>query len=164
MPAERVAGDPLIDRLASGASRAMAARLPRRSFLGKVGRFSMAAFAGGAASVLLGQESALAGACGCCCADSVSCHCLTGHNECPSSTCECGCWNACDNYRCSFPNSTHWCDCCNTSSGHSARCVSRCSNRPSNCNPIAHTNNARCNPGYTIRCRKYTCIRPPSCS
>jgi hypothetical protein len=160
MPDDIIAGESVVDRWAREMSEGMATRFPRRSFLGKVGRYATAAVAGGTASVLLLQEPALAIGCGCGATHSVSCHCLTGSNTCPSNTCECGCWIACDTSRCPSPHSIQWCDCCNQRSPTS-RCVARCSGLPANCFPKEWSGG--CNPGHPIRCRKFSCLNHPTC-
>lgn len=160
-PSESVKQD-LIDQLATSISQRMATRFARRSFLGKVGVYATAAV-GGAASGLLLQEPALAASlvnCGCNGDTSVSCSCLTGVNVCPSGTCECGCWTACNSAFCALPNSVTFCDCCNTSF-HSSTCVGSCSSKPSNC--FAQEWTGSCSPGFTIRCRQYSCHANPPC-
>src|SRR5216684_4027948 len=133
MPNELLEGDALIDRLASGLSRASATQFPRRSFFGKVGRYAIAAAVGG--SALLWQDSALANSCthscsnfghcwdsACACShESADCGCL-GYGNCPSGTCQCGCWLACDGTCGTF--ATQWCDCCHTTTSPSSSCVS----------------------------------------
>jgi hypothetical protein len=154
--------EPLLDRFAVSASRALANRLPRRTFLSRVGLYATAAVIGSSASTLLSQDPALAnGGCGCNGFNSVSCQCLTGRNACPSGTCQCGCWTVCDFTICSAPNSVNWCDCCNTSA-HSASCVSRCNSQPSNCFSKEHTGQG-CTTGHTIRCRYHQCVGSPRC-
>lgn len=160
--AQESAKEDLVDRLAASMSRTMAMKFARRSFLGRVGVYATAAV-GGAASTLLLQEPALALApanCGCNGDTSVTCVCLTGTNACPSGTCECGCWTACNTDFCALPNSVSFCDCCNTSS-HSSTCVQDCSSKPSNCFGQEWT--GTCSPGFTIRCRQYSCHGNPSC-
>src|SRR6266516_481215 len=114
MPNDLSVKEPLLDRFAVSTSRALARRLPRRTFLGKVGLYATAAVVGASASTLLSQDPALARSnCGCTGGNSVSCQCLTGTNACPSGTCQCGCWTVCNSSICAFPNSVNWCDCCN---------------------------------------------------
>src|SRR6266702_6180836 len=160
MTNDLIAGESVVDRWAREMSRGMANRYPRRSFLGKVGRYAAAAVAGGSASVLLLQEPALAVGCGCGATHSVSCLCLTGSNTCPSGTCQCGCWSACDTSRCPSPHSIQWCDCCNKSS-HGSACVASCSNLPKNC--FSKEWSGGCSTGHSIRCRKFSCLNNPTC-
>jgi len=166
MTNEPLADEPMLDHLAGGFSRAMATRFTRRSFFGKVGLYATAAVVGGTASTLLWQEPALAATCtdgSASCngaTTSVTCQCLTGLNTCPSGTCECGCWTVCNPSICAFPNAVAWCDCCNTSR-HSAGCAC---GKPKNCFPKEHfCSTCGCNPGFSIRCRKHECVRPPTC-
>jgi hypothetical protein len=170
-----------IDRLAATVSRALAARFPRRSFFGKVGRYATAAAVGGTASALLWQDSALAGikSCGAvvcngvtytspccwdgkagCTDDSVTCECLRGFNSCPTNCCECGCWIARDNSRCSYPHSIQYCDCCNYNQ-LSSSCVSSCSCHNKDCFPKTYAGG--CSPGFAVRCRVYSCLNNPTC-
>src|SRR5215831_10902530 len=97
MPGDLLTREPLFDRLTAGTAKVLANRLPRRTFIGKVGLFAAAAVMGSAASTLLSPDPAWAqGGCGCNGNNSVSCQCLTGLNACPSGTCQCGCWAVCD--------------------------------------------------------------------
>lgn len=143
------------DERVTSTTRWLAERTPRRSFLGKVGRGLVASSVGGAAALSLFAETAYAGNCGCNGNVSVSCGCLTGTNLCPSDTCECGCWQTCNQVLCpGCLQNVNWCDCCNTSA-KSSDCVPSCESRPKNCFPKEWSGG--CSSGYTIRCRKYRC-------
>ncbi len=177
-----------IDRLTSIMVRSVAARFPRRSFLGRVGIYTTAAAVGGTSSALLWKESALAAPLVCtsrtcggntytspccwdgvaaCTADSVQCQCLSGDAGCPSDTCECGCWIACDNSMCAFPDSVHWCDCCELAgTPPSSRCTSatNCSCHVTDCYPKEHCGSTCGTCGSRIiRCRHWTCQINPTC-
>src|SRR5216683_741281 len=151
----------LLDRITDRMSRALAARVPRRAFLGKVGRYAAAAAVGGTASTLLWQDSALA-ACGtppCGWGESVSCECLFGISRCPSNTCECGCWNECNPGRCPSPQFTKWCDCCWTTTPNPCGCIMSCSCRPNNCFTKTWPDGNCGTINVTkVRCRHFTCV------
>jgi len=179
-----------LDRLTHAMSRRLATRYPRRSFLGRVGRYATAAAVGGTASAMLWQDSAIAKLAAAprtctsrtcngtnhtspCCHDSkaacssesVTCSCLTGSNLCPSGTCQCGCWTVCDNSRCTFPNSSMFCDCCETGSPPASSCHSGCSCTVSSCFTKEWSNPPGCGTVGTtvIRCRELFCQNHPTC-
>src|SRR5712691_5283830 len=167
MASELLVNEDLVDRFAGGMSRAMATRFTRRSFFGKVGRYAAAATVGGSALAVLFPESAYAtngcvnGGGNCSGQDSVNCFCLTGSSTCPSGTCQCGCWQSCDGSGTAGGRVVHsqWCDCCNMTAHQTASCVTGCGNKPKNCFNKTHTGSGTgCNPGFTIRCRKLTCL------
>jgi hypothetical protein len=119
----------ILEGLASQTARRMAARISRRSFVGRAGLGLVAASMGGAGTALLFPEVAEAHTCpsGCNCSESVTCVALTGVNGCPSGTCECGCWTVSDCTRCpGQPNCVKsWCDCCGGTycNPHPCHCV-----------------------------------------
>ncbi len=157
-----LADSALLDRITDRMSRALAARVPRRTFLGKVGRYTAAAAVGGTASTLLWQDSALA-ACGtppCGYSSSVSCQCLFGSpsGACPSNTCECGCWVECNHTRCASPHWTQWCDCCWTSTPNRCDCIGSCSCRPNNCFTKEWGGGCGTINVTVIRCRTFSCV------
>jgi hypothetical protein len=143
------------------ATRWIAARSPRRSFLGKVGRAMLVSAAGGVGSAVLWQESAQSVPDCDINGHSVRCVCLTGSNSCPSGTCECGSWGSCpgegDLTPCS-PQITFWHDCCDLS-GCTSACVDDCGRGtthkcyykkpyPGGCGTVNVS---------VIRCRYYAC-------
>lgn len=134
-------------------TRWVASKTPRRSFLGLAGRLTLAVVGGGAAGLLLWEETAYAGGC-CGASNSVGCKCLTGVNLCPSGTCECGCWTACTP-QCGALT-THWCDCCDTS-GCNTQCISGCNNKPKCCFPKEWRGGCGSRDQTIIRCRHYEC-------
>lgn len=137
-------------------TRHIAAKSPRRSFLGKLGRLSLAAVAGSAAAVRLLEETAYGHSSCCGASHSVSCSCLTGVNGCPSGTCECGCWSACD-AKCG-DRVTRWCDCCDTS-GCTKDCVAGCNNEPKCCFHKPYSGGCGTIGETHVRCRKWSCTQ-----
>lgn len=152
-----------IDRLAGRLSASAATRYPRRSFFGKVGRYAIAAAVGGTASALLWQDSALAAPyrnCPTCFDGRSSCNCKQNSvqcaGSCPSGTCLCGCWLACDGTCGNF--ASQWCDCCDNTRPSSSGCSA---GFPTNCFQKEHTQPAGCGTLHVtvIRCRRLTCTR-----
>lgn len=147
-------GSSRIENLSERASRRLAMRISRRSFLGRLGRGVIVAAVGSAAGPFLISESAYAHTNPCSKTCSVSCKVLTGSNSCPSGTSNCGCWcitsTACTNYR-------EWCDCCgdNYCSGR-RQCV--------NGAPSCYNHRAYSASGDThIACRFNRCVTASNC-
>ena len=145
-------------------SRVLAARSPRRSFIGRVGRLTVAAGAG-AVGTILWADPALAARCwngsNSCngATESAICGCRTsGTGGCPSGTCECGCWNACTK----FCNAvlTQLCDCCQSGTPTCA-----CSpGRPKFCFPKEWSGGCGTVGSTVIRCRTpKACVGPRAC-
>ncbi len=149
-------GDSLVDEKTGQFTTWLAARSPRRSFLGTMGRLALVTVGGGAAGLTFWTESAYAVGCGCGVSDSVTCSCLSGDNGCPGATCECGCWSTCDNSEPCYPNRTHWCDCCDTN-GCTTDCIGGCGGKPKCCFTKEHHGGCGQIGSDVIRCRMRSC-------
>ena len=148
------------------ATRALAGKLSRRSFLGRVGRGAIAITLGAQGMRLLTPSLAIADhhpcPSGCDCSCSVSCNYLPGwnSNSCPNwpnGTCRCGSW--CFNDNTCASGMRRWIDCCNTGwcGNHGGcKCIES-KNRPTCCNDRAYSN-GDCSPSPgLIVCRIQTC-------
>ena len=150
----------VLEAAASRATRGLAGRISRRSFVGRAGLGIVAASVGGSGTALLFPASAAAHTCpgGCDCSESVTCATLTGANACPSGTCECGCWTVSDCTHCSSePNCTKsWCDCCGGDycNPNPCNCVG---GHPSCCNHKTHSGGCGVLNQWHIACRKSFC-------
>lgn len=145
-----------LDRPVRDMTASLAGRVPRRSFLGRAGRLSIAAAAGSAVALKLWEESAYGHDSCCGASHSVSCSCLTGSNVCPSGTCECGCWVECDG-NCG-DRGTQWCDCCDTT-GCTKDCVAGCSDNPKCCFHKPYSGGCGTRFETHVRCRIRTCTQ-----
>src|SRR5215471_8152584 len=160
---DNVSAETILDRASTSMTRATASYFPRRSFFGKVGRYTVAAAIGAAAPAILWPDAAYAttgcwdnGGGTCNGQDSVTCGCLTGFNGCPSGTCQCGCWAACDSSRCPFPASVQFCDCCHPNGvTPPTSCFKKEHPSPTGCGSVGRN---------IIRCRSFTCQNHPACS
>jgi len=169
---DNVSAETALDRASTLMTRATASYFPRRSFFGKVGRYTVAAAIGIAAPSILWPDAAYAttgcwdgGGASCNGQNSVTCGCLTGVNTCPSDTCQCGCWAACDSSKCPFPASVQFCDCChqNGVTPHSSCASAACSHKPTNCFRKEHPGGCGSVGQNVIRCRMYSCQNHPTC-
>ncbi len=152
------------EALSDAISRRIAARISRRSFLGRVGKGAIAASLGGAvAESLLNPPTALAVCSGINC--SVQCSHLPGwgSNTCPTGTCECGCWcingPGCANYK-------EWCDCCGGDycNPHGCRCISSCGTTYPSCCLTKDWSPQGCgNSTWHIACRTSKCVTGAQC-
>jgi hypothetical protein len=148
------------EALSGAIARRLAMKLSRRSFIGRIGKGTVALSLGGAGAALILPEAAWAHSCpgGCDCSHSVTCGALTGSNSCPSGTCECGCWTVTDCGTCSNSPGClkYWCDCCGGDychGGAQCRCVG---GSPSCC--IHKTWSGGCgDSSWHIACRKSIC-------
>jgi hypothetical protein len=96
-----------IDALGERIARTLASGFSRRSFLGSLGRGSLALATAGTVSAIDAEPSA-ASICGH--NSSTSCADLTGSNVCPPNTCGCGYWLECAQQQCTYGKV--WSDCC----------------------------------------------------
>jgi len=150
----------IIDGRVERASRWLAERTPRRSFIGYVGRASLAAAGGGALAATLFKETAFAITCGCGGdGNSVTCNCLAGStNSCPNGTCQCGAWVDCNQSAPCYPKKTRYTDCCDLS-GCATQCVDGCGQYPKCCNKREHSAGTCGVVNQTIiRCRLRECL------
>ena len=113
----------LLESYGKDVSRKLAFRISRRSFMGRLGKGAVAASLGGAGVALLSQSPALAHSCPCSnCGYSIGCNNLTGNNQCPLDTCQCGCWCTNVSSGTCITGIREWCDCCGGCS-QGCRCV-----------------------------------------
>jgi hypothetical protein len=150
-----------VDDYVSQLSKTLARRTPRRSFLGTMGRLTVAAGAGGAvggAGALLWAEPASATALVCGGAThSAYCGCSSSTTSCPSGSCQCGCWAVCTTV--CDPVLTYYCDCCvSPSCSCTCPCGPRCCFRKEwsgGCGTVGSSK---------IRCRIRFCSGPRACA
>lgn len=149
-----------LESLSNRASRRLAGRISRRSFMGRVGKGAIAATLGSAgANLLLAPAIAHDNPCQAGC--SIGCATLTGSNNCPSGSCNCGCW--CIRVPSGTCSSTYreWCDCCGGCQGN-LKCVEgsdglthpSCYNHkawPEGCDDLH------------IKCRRHRCVSLSDC-
>lgn len=161
--------DSQLENLHESISRALAGRISRRSFMGRLGKGMIAASLGTAGGVLVRAESAEGSHGGCpsgCtkCACSVSCSYLPGWNQasCPTNgygTCACGSW--CFSTAECGSGIRRWTDCCginycNVNPGGGCRCISSVS-RPACC--YHKTYGGGCGDSNSIiACRSHQCV------
>jgi hypothetical protein len=154
-PREGSAFDAASERFARG----LANRMTRRSFLGDVAKGGIALAAGGAFAGVAGVDDAAAshcGGCNSCSGNSITCNCLTGTNDCPANTCECGWWDT-SGGPCSS-GCTRWIDCCkdcetNRTCRHN--CSDNCNRKC--CNPKTWCGGCGTQGSTRVHCRKHTC-------
>jgi hypothetical protein len=130
------------------ASRFLANRFSRRSFIGSLGTGAVALAAGGVATVARPEEAEAAY--GCTYDRSTDCYRYWGYNDCPPNTCGCGYWEVCDHTRCSLTK--RWSDCCGH--GCSCHCVD---GHPSCCAPKTYPQGCSGDVGR-IKCRRWYCV------
>lgn len=147
------------DSLVETVTRRIARRFTRRSFIGQVGRGSVALTVGGAVAAL---EAAPAlgnhGNAFCEGTTSITCGNLYGINNCQAvGGCTCGYWIASGGI--CAPQNTLWADCCGgCNGGADCRCISSGGVwRPTCCNSKAYSGGCGVSPDSHIRCRVYNC-------
>ena len=159
---------PTIDDYFGRLSQTLAARTPRRSFLGKLGTITIAAgvgtVVGGAGAALWAEPSSIQAACHdgqtACASTSAYCGCSNTHNaSCPSGTCECGCWLSCPSSTYCGVKTTRFCDCCISNGGG---CSSSCPCGPRCCFTKEWSGGCGTS-SWIIRCRVTSC-GPSGCA
>lgn len=151
----RTRNDSMLEELSESISRALAARVSRRSFLGRMSTGAVAASIGTTAVVLTRPPAAAACTHNC----SISCVDLTGSNNCPSNrytTCTCGSWCFSDSGCAS--GIRRWEDCCginycNVAGG--CRCVS---GYPTCCNTKTYSDGCGTVGQSVVVCRLRFCV------
>lgn len=139
-----------IENGAEHISRRLASRFSRRSFLGGIGKGSVAL---AAASAGIAIDADVAGAATYCGGNtsSITCATLTGSNSCPPNTCGCGYWLVCAQQECTYGKI--WSDCC-------AQYTCNCS-RPSGFPSCCFTKEWRQGCGTLnqskVKCRRWYC-------
>ena len=156
-----------LEGIADAISRGLAARVSRRSFVGRAGLGAVAASLGGVGVSLTRAETArgVALACpgGCNCACSTQCGNIFPGNPggtCPSPTCKCGTW--CFHDSVCGSGYRRWDDCCsiNYCNAHGGcRCVS---GRASCCNHKTYPEGCG-NSASIIVCRTAQCVPVSNC-
>jgi len=129
-----MAGTTYLEDFGDAVARGLAARVSRRSAIGRIGRGAVAVSLGGAGAALFAPNAAATSCTG---VNSTRCECLVGgSNSCPSDTCACGWWCVSD-ATCASGHK-FWTDCCGgCNDGANCACVYDCVDgalRPYCCN------------------------------
>jgi hypothetical protein len=142
-----------------GASRSLAGRFSRRSFIGRLGLGVVAASLGESGLSLMrpGLAGATIASCGTC---SVSCNYLPGwlQNSCPTNSCRCGHWCFTDS-TCPSGQTRRWTDCCDLGwcGAHGGCYCVTSKNKVTCCNSRTYSP-YDCNPsGAKVVCRFNAC-------
>lgn len=145
------------DGVSERVSRALASRVPRRSFFAGIGKGGIALAMGGAGAGLFASESQ-AHSNPCQYQSSVDCYQYWGYNECPPNTCGCGYWHVCDSTRCTYHKV--WSDCCWSGGECNAGCIA---GHPSCINHKEYTQGCGTRLSSHIKCRRWYCVWGPGC-
>lgn len=125
-----------IESLSDRASAQLAERIPRDTFVGRIGQTLVAVSLGSAGAAFFSQEAgahtpstgcgvASRAACtgSCCSANSVTCTTGFGQNSCPAGSYTCGYWEYTDQACTTFNKIRRWTDCCGgCNNGGNCRC------------------------------------------
>lgn len=146
-----------LDAASERASRRLASRHSRRSFLGGLGGAGLAVVG----TSVWGTAEAQANACGCG-GSAATCNDYWGNNSCPPWTCECGFWDLCGGTTSPCGGSTpikRWRDCCDGQC-NDYRCYG---GAPSCCNNKIYSGGCGTLNQTKIRCRYWTCHTTAAC-